>query len=90
MLYFTIKKLRTEKWFLKVVQSMYRNAQSQITVNGTFSENFLVQIRLHQSSALSPLLFIITLEAQSGKIREGFPEELLYGDDVVLVKHLRA
>ena len=69
---------------------MYRNAQSRITVNGTFSDNFLVQIRLHQSSALSPLLFIITLETQSGKIREGFPEELLYDDDVALVKHLRA
>ena len=43
------------------LQSIYRNAQSHVKVNGTFSEYFLVQVARHQGSVLSPLLFIIWL-----------------------------
>ena len=35
---------------------------------------------------LSTLLFILVLEARSREIRLGCPEELLYADDLVLVK----
>ena len=40
---------------------------------------------MHQGSVLSPLLFIIVLEALSREFREGLPMELLYVDDLVLV-----
>ena len=36
-----------------------------------------------QGSVLSPLLFIIVLEALSREFREGLPMELLYADDLV-------
>ena len=35
---------------------------SCVKVNGTFSDDFLIQLGLHQDSVLSPLLFIIVLE----------------------------
>ena len=34
---------------------------------------------------MSPLLFIIVLEALSKKVRKGLPYELLYADDLVLI-----
>ena len=40
---------------------------------------------VHQGSVLSPLLFIIMLEALSREFREGLPMELLYADDLVLI-----
>ena len=40
---------------------------------------------MHQGSVLSPLLFIIVLEALSREFREGLPLELLYADDLVLM-----
>ena len=40
---------------------------------------------MHQGSVLSPLLFIIVLEALSRRFREGLPYELLYVDDLVLM-----
>ena len=40
---------------------------------------------MHQGSVLSPLLFIIVLEALSREFREGLPMELLYADDLVLM-----
>ena len=44
---------------------------------------FSVRVGVHQGSVLSPLLFIIVLEALSREFREGLPMELLYADDLV-------
>ena len=40
---------------------------------------------VHQGSVLSPLLFIIVMEAVTHSMREGLPWEMLYADDLVLV-----
>ena len=66
-----------------------------LRVNGTCCDHFLIQVRLHQGSVLSPLfgsvlspLFIKVLEVQSREIKSGCPEELLYADDLALVSGL--
>ena len=46
---------------------MFRIAGSQLRVNGTFSNNFLVWAGLHQGSVLRSLLFIIEFESLSEK-----------------------
>ena len=38
------------------MQLMYRNVRSRVKVNGTFSDDFLVQVGLHQASVLCYLL----------------------------------
>ena len=40
---------------------------------------------MHQSSALSPLLFMIVTEAISREFRVALPWELLYADDLVVI-----
>ena len=65
-----------EEWLVKIVESMYSNAQSRIRVNGIFSGDFnqdLVQLAL-----------------QLREFRSGDLEELLYVDGLAIVKHLRA
>ena len=57
---------------------MYKNARSRVAVNVTFND-FLIQVRLPQDSALSTLVFVILLEALSRS------KELLYADDLTLV-----
>ena len=44
-----------------------------------------MKVGVHQASVLSPLLFIIVLEALSNKFRIGLPCELFYADDLVLL-----
>ena len=49
-----------------------------------YSEEFGVGVGVHQGSVLSPLLFIIVLEALSREFRTGCPWELLYEDDLMI------
>ena len=58
-----------------------------LDVNETFSDDFLAQVGLDQGSMLSPLLFIIVLEALSRETKSICLEKLPYLDDLVLVKH---
>jgi len=39
---------------------------------------------MHQGSALSPLLFVIVMEALSREFKVALPWELLYADDLVV------
>ena len=49
---------------------------------------FNVKVGVHQGSILSPLLFIIVLEALSGEFHFGVPWEDLYADDLVIIAEL--
>ena len=46
---------------------------------------FEVKVGLHQGSVLSPLFFIIVLEALSKEFSAWLPWELLYADDLCLI-----
>ena len=81
VVWWALMKLGKEEWLIKIVQLMYRNVPSPAQVKGTFSDDFLVQVVLNQAPVLSPLLFIIGLEALFREIRSGCPEELLYAHD---------
>jgi len=64
---------------------MYTGAKTVVrTVNGN-SSNFEVKVGMHQGSALSPLLFVIVMEAISREFRVALPWELLYADDLVVI-----
>jgi len=49
------------------------------------SNSFEVKISMHQGSALSPLLFVIVMEALLENSELPLPWELLYADDLVVI-----
>ena len=63
---------------------MYDGSKSQVKAAGAVSEEFDIQVGVHQGSALSPLLFILVMEEATRECRKGDPWELLYADDLVL------
>ena len=69
---------------MRLVQSMYTDVRSRERVGSGYSEEFGVKVGVHQGSVLSPLLFIIILEALSREFRTGCPLELLYADDLMI------
>ena len=50
---------------MQLVQGMYANAMSHIHVSEGYIEEFEVKVSVRQGSVLSPLPFIIVLEALS-------------------------
>ena len=64
---------------------MYDGAMTAVKIGASESRQFPVRVGVHQGSVLSPLLFIIVLEALSKKFRTGIPYELLYADGLVLI-----
>ena len=58
--------------------------RSRVRVGDGYSEEIGVGVGVHQGSVLSPLLFIIVLEALSRKLRTGCPWELQYADDLMI------
>ena len=75
VIWWAMRKLGIEEWIVRFVQAMYNN---------TYSDEFGVKVGVHQGSVLSPLLFVIVLEALSCEFRTGTPWELLYADDLVI------
>jgi len=65
--------------------SMYTGAKTVVrTVYGN-SNCFEVKVGMHQGSALSPLLFVIVMEALLREFRVTLLWELLYMDDLVVI-----
>ena len=85
VIWWALRKLGVEEWIVGLVQGMYANARSRVRVGEGFSKEFEVKVGVHQGSVLSPLLFIIVLEALSREFRAGVPWEDLYADDLVII-----
>ena len=63
--WWALRKPGVEEWIVRLVQGMYANGRSRVRVGEGYSEEFEVKVGVHQGSVLSPLLFIIVLEALS-------------------------
>ena len=88
VIWWALRKLGVEEWIVRLVQGMYANARSRVRVGEGYSEEFEVKVGVHQGSVLSPLLFIIVLEALSQEFRSGVRWEDLYVDDLVIIAEL--
>jgi hypothetical protein len=85
VVWWALRQVGIEEHLVKVIQAMYEGTETAVKVKDGESESFGVKVGVHQGSVLSPLLFIIVLEALSRKCRAGLPFELLYADDLVLM-----
>jgi hypothetical protein len=85
VVWWALRKLGVHEWIVTVIISMYEGVTTAVKVYNGVSNDFEVKVGVHQGSVLSPLLFVIVLEALSCKFREGLPFELLYADDLALM-----
>ena len=70
---------------VRAVISIYHGAKTKIRVGSELSQEFLVQVGVHQGSVLWPLLFAIAIDVISENAREELMNEILNADDLVLM-----
>ena len=69
VLWRTLRRLKVDEWLVQVIKAMYENVTTAVKVKEKASNEFEVKVEMHQGSALSPLLFIIVLEALTQHFR---------------------
>ena len=85
VVWWALRTLGVDEWIVTVIKAMYFDASTMVKLNGRTGHGFNVRVGVHQGSVLSPLLFILVMEALSRTFRDGLPMELLYADDLVLL-----
>jgi len=71
-----MRKLGVEQWLVSAVMSMHTGAKIVVRTAYGNSNSFEVKVGMNQGSALSPLLFVIVMEALSREFRVALPWEL--------------
>src|SRR6267154_6405838 len=61
--WWALRHVGVEVWIIDVIKSMYEGITTSVKINGVESEDFEVKVGVHQCSVLSPMLFIIVLQA---------------------------
>ena len=80
-----MRKLGVEEWLVSAVMSMYTGAEAVVRTVYGGGRGFEVRVGVHQGSGLSPLLFVIVMEAVSGEFGVALPWGLLCAGDLAVV-----
>ncbi|EYC36369.1 hypothetical protein Y032_0903g2962 [Ancylostoma ceylanicum] len=75
--------------YVRWIKMLYSRPTSVVRCAAGTSKPFPVQVGVHQGSALSPLLFILCVDAITRDIQKSHPWCLLYADDVMLAAETR-
>jgi hypothetical protein len=85
IVWWALRRLGVEEWLVTVIRAMYDGVTTAVRMKDGESGRFEVKVGVHQGSVLSPLLFIMVLEALSKEFCVGLPWELFYADDLCLI-----
>jgi Reverse transcriptase (RNA-dependent DNA polymerase) len=73
VVWWALKRAGVEEWVVEVIKSMYAGATTAVQMKNGASQEFELKVGVHQGSVLSPLLFIIVMEALASKFKQGLP-----------------
>jgi hypothetical protein len=68
---------------------MYDNVETSVRTSDEDTNDFSINIGLHQESAPSPYLFALVMDEVIKEIQGGIPWCMLFADDVILVDESR-
>ena len=59
---FSFRRKDGPEYLVGGVMSLYKDCKTAVSVDGELSSSFSVRVRVHQGSALNPLLFIMVMD----------------------------
>ncbi|KAK3508735.1 hypothetical protein QTP70_004280 [Hemibagrus guttatus] len=88
-LWYCMRKSRVAEKYVRVVQDMYERSRTVVRCAVGQTEEFKVEVGLHQGSALSPFLFAIVMDQLSEEVRRKSPWTMMFADDIVICSESR-
>ncbi|KAK3535401.1 hypothetical protein QTP70_013113, partial [Hemibagrus guttatus] len=80
-LWYCMRKSGVAEKYVRVVQDMYERSRTVVRCAVGQTEEFKVEVGLHQGSALSPFLFAIVMDRGSEEVRQESPWTMMFADD---------
>ncbi|KAK3543274.1 hypothetical protein QTP70_014065 [Hemibagrus guttatus] len=88
-LWYCMRKSGVAEKFVRVVQDMYERSRTVVRCAVGQTEEFNVEVGLHQGSSLSPFLFAMVLDQLSKEVRQESPWTMMFADDIVICSESR-
>ncbi|KAK3532754.1 hypothetical protein QTP86_028122 [Hemibagrus guttatus] len=88
-LWYCMRKSGVAEKYVRVVQDMYERSRTVVRCAVGQTEEFKVEVALHQGSALSPFLFAIVMDQLSEEVRQESPWTMMFADDIVICSESR-
>ncbi|KAK3562747.1 hypothetical protein QTP86_006961 [Hemibagrus guttatus] len=88
-LWYCMRKSGVAEKYVRVVQDMYERSRTVVRCAVGQTEEFKVEVGLHQGSALSPFLFAIVMDQLSEEVRQESPWTMMIADDIVICSESR-
>ncbi|KAK3570391.1 hypothetical protein QTP86_019262 [Hemibagrus guttatus] len=88
-LWYCMRKSGVAEKYVRVVQDMYERSRTVVKCAVGQTEEFKVEVGLHQGSALSPFLFAIVMDQLSEEVRQESPWTMMFADDIVICSEIR-
>ncbi|KAK3517754.1 hypothetical protein QTP70_018322 [Hemibagrus guttatus] len=88
-LWYCMRKSGVAEKYVRVVQDMYERSRTVVRCAVGQTEEFKVEVGLHQGWALSPFLFAIVMDQLSEEVRQESPWTMMFADDIVICSESR-
>ncbi|KAK3548003.1 hypothetical protein QTP70_001912 [Hemibagrus guttatus] len=88
-LWYCMRKSGVAEKYVRVVQDMYEKSRTVVRCAVGQTEEFKVEVGLHQGSALSPFMFAIVMDQLSEEVRQESPWTMMFADDIVICSESR-
>ncbi|KAK3525621.1 hypothetical protein QTP70_001440 [Hemibagrus guttatus] len=88
-LWYCMRKSGVAEKYVRVVQDMYERSRTVVRCAVGQTEEFKVEVGLHQRSALSPFLFAMVMDQLSEEVRQESPWTMMFADDIVICSEIR-
>jgi hypothetical protein len=89
IMWWALQKHKVSSKYITLIKDIYDNVVISIRTSDRGTNDFLINIGLHQGSALNPYLFALVMDEVIRDMQDGISWCMLFADDVVLVDESR-
>jgi hypothetical protein len=89
VMWWALQKHKVSLNYNTLIKDMYDNIVTSVRISDGDTNDFSINIGLHQGSAQNPYLFALVMDEVTRDIQGGIPWCMLFADDMVLVDESR-